>query len=87
MTRQECEKKLLSLAEQMRAVYEEYNPVGDHLGVIMSANGYINVSDCFFTHDGQIIHDVHDTMFKTVDVSKYDDGHVRYNSPDREAAA
>lgn len=87
MTRQECEKKLLSLAEQMREVYEQYNPVGDHLSVIMCANGYINVSDCFFTHDGQIIYDVHDTMFRTVDVSKYDDGHIRYSSPEREGAA
>ena len=80
MTRQECEKKLLDLATQMRAVYDEYNPAGDHLGVIMCANGYINVSDCFFTPEGQIIYDVHDAMFNSVDVTKYCDGHICYGS-------
>ena len=71
MTRQECEAKLLSLAEQMRAVYMEYNPAGDHLGAIMSRDGYIGV---------------HDTMFQTVDVKKYSDGHIRYGSPAKEGA-
>ena len=48
MTRLECEKKLLSLAEQMRAVYLEYNPAGDFMTAIIDADGYINVNDCFF---------------------------------------
>lgn len=87
MTRQECEKKLLSLAEQMRAVYEEYNPAGDHLSAIMGADGYICVDDGFFTAEKEIILDVHDQIFQTVNVSKYSDGHVRYGCPVKEGAA
>lgn len=77
MTRQECEAKLLSLAEQMRAVYMAYNPAGDFMTVIMDANGYICVDDAFFTRDRQIVRDVHGDIFKTVDVTKYADGHIR----------
>ena len=87
MTRLECEKKLLSLAEQMRAVYEEYNPAGDHLSVIMSANGFICVDDAFFNADGKIILDVHNQTFKTVDVTKYKDGVICYGCPVKEGAA
>lgn len=87
MTRQECEKKLLSLAEQMRAVYEEYNTAGDHLSAIMSANGYICVDDGFFTAEREIIRDVHGGVFKTVNVSKYSDGTIRYGCPVKEGAA
>lgn len=87
MTRQECEKKLLELATQMRAVYDEYNPAGDHLDVIMARSGFISVDDAFFTKEREIIRDVHGDIFKSVDVTKYDDGHIRYGSPDREAVA
>lgn len=84
MTRQECEEKLLSLAEQMQAVYMEYNTAGDHLGVIISGSGLISVDDAFFTKENEIIRDVHEKVFRTVDVVKYSDGHVRYG---REATA
>lgn len=87
MTRLECEKKLLSLAEQMRAVYEEYNPAGDHLSAIMGANGYICVNDGFFTAERKIVLDVNDQIFQTVNVSKYSDGHIRYGCPVKEGAA
>ena len=87
MTRLECEKKLLSLAEQMRAVYEEYNPSGDHLSVIMGANGYICVDDAYFTAESEIILDVHGNAFKTVNVTKYSDGHISYGCPVKEDAA
>ena len=76
MTRQECEAKLLSLAEQMRAVYMAYNPAGDFMTVIMEADGFICVNDAFFTRDQQIVRDVHGDIFKTVSVTKYADGHI-----------
>lgn len=87
MTRQECEAKLISLAKQMRDVYLEYNPAGDHLGAIMSGNGYINVDDAFFNGDNQIIRDVHGDVFKTVDVTMFSDGYIRYGCPVREEAS
>ena len=87
MTRLECEKKLLSLAEQMRAVYEEYNPAGDHLGVILGADGYICVDDAYFTKEREIICDVHGDLFQTVNVTKFSDGHIRYGCPVKEGAA
>lgn len=87
MTRLECEKKLLSLAEQMRAVYEEYNPAGDHLGVILGADGYICVDDAFFTAERKIVLDVNDQIFQTVNVTKYSDGHICYGCPVKEGAA
>lgn len=87
MTRIECEKKLLSLAEQMRAVYLEYNPAGDHMSVILGANGYICVDDAFFTKENEIIRDVHGDLFRTVNVTKYSNGYVRYGCPVKEGAA
>lgn len=87
MTRQECEKKLLSLAEQMLEVYLEYNPAGDFMSAIIDANGYISVDDSYFNAERKIIINEDGTAFKTVDVTKYSDGHVRYDSPEREGAA
>lgn len=87
MTRREAEGKLLALAEQMRAVYLEYNPAGDFLSAIIDADGYIGISDCVFAADGGIVLDVRDRMFRTVDVAKHSDGHVRYGSPAKEGAA
>ena len=78
MTRQECEEKLLSLAEQMQAVYLKYNPAGEHLSVIISGDGFICVDDCFFTKENEIIRDVHGNMFRTVEVAKFSDGHISY---------
>lgn len=87
MTRRECEAKLLSLAEQMRAVYMEYNPAGDFLSVIIDADGYINVDDCYFNQDRKIVINEDGTAFKTVDVTEYRDGYIRYSSPAKEGAA
>lgn len=87
MTRQECENRLISLAEQMREVYMEYNPAGDFLSAIMDKDGYICVDDCYFNWERQIIQDVHGQMFKTVDVAKYSDGHIRYGCTVKEATA
>lgn len=87
MTRQECEKKLLALAEQMRAVYMEYNPAGDFLSAIIDADGYISVDDTYFNADRKIIVNEDCTAFKTVDVTKHSDGHIRYGSPERTDAA
>jgi len=87
MTRLECEKKLLSLAEQMLEVYLEYNPAGDFMSAIIDANGYISVDDSYFNAERKIIINEDGTAFKTVDVTKYSDGHVRYSSPVREGAA
>jgi hypothetical protein len=87
MTRLECEKKLLSLAEQMRAVYKAYNPAGDFLSMISDADGYICVDDCYFNADRKIIEDVNGNVFRTVNVTKYTDDHVRYGCPVKEGAA
>lgn len=87
MTRQECEKKLLSLAEQMRAVYMDYNPAGDFLNVIMDADGYISVDDSYFNTERKIIINEDGTAFRTVDVTKHTDGQIRYHSPERKGAA
>lgn len=87
MTRQECEKKLLELAEQMLEVYLEYNPAGDFMSAIIDADGYINVDDTYFNAERKIIINEDGTAFKTVNVTKHTDGHIRYGSPDREEAA
>ena len=87
MTRQECEKKLLSLAEQMREVYLEYNPAGDFMSAIIDADGYISIDDTYFNAERKIIINEDGTAFKTVDVTKHVDGHIRYRSPDREEVA
>ena len=87
MTRHECEKKLLSLAEQMREVYLEYNPAGDFMAAIIDADGYINVNDCFFNADRQIIINENGTAFRSVDTTKYSDGYVRYGCPVKEGTA
>lgn len=87
MTRLECEKKLLSLAQQMLAVYLEYNPAGDFLSAIIDADGYINVKDCFFNADRQIITNEDETAFRSVDTTKYSNGDVRYGCPVKEGAA
>lgn len=87
MTRQECEKKLLSLAEQMREVYLEYNPAGDFLSAIIDSDGYISVDDAYFNAGHNIIINEDGTAFRTVDVTKYSDGHIRYGCPVKEGAA
>lgn len=87
MTRREAEEKLLALAEQMRTVYLEYNPAGDFLTATIDADGFTGISDCVFVADGGIVLDVHDRMFRTVDVAKHSNGHVRYGSPAKEGAA
>ena len=80
MTRKECEKKLLALAEQMYAVYKEYNPSGDFLSMIADKDGYISVDDCYFNAERKIINDVNGNTFKTVDCTKYKDGSVRLSN-------
>lgn len=79
MTRQQCEKKLLSLAQQMRDAYLEYNPAGDHLSVLIGGDGFINASDVFFTgENGAVVQSVLGTVFKTVNVTQYADGVIRH---------
>jgi hypothetical protein len=87
MTRQECEAKLISLADQMRKVYLEYNPAGDYLSAGIDSSGHIRVEDAFFTKETKIIRDVHGNAFKTVAVTKYVDGHISYGRPVREEAS
>lgn len=87
MTRQECEKKMLALAEQMRAVYMQYNPAGDFLNMIADQSGYICIDDTFFNADNKIIQDVHGNAFETVHVTKYSDGSIRYCNGHKEDAA
>ena len=79
MTRQQCEKKLLSLARQMRDAYLEYNPAGDHLSVIIGGDGYISASDAFFTgENGAVVQNALGTVFKTVNVTQYGDGVIQH---------
>lgn len=86
MTRLECEKKLLSLAEQMRAVYLEYNPAGDFMSAIIDADGYINVNDCLFNADRQIITNEDGTVFRSVNTTKFSNGDIRYGCPVKKGA-
>lgn len=89
MTRRECEKKLLALAEQMYAVYREYNPSGDFLSMIADKDGYISVSDCYFNSERKIIIDANGNIFKTVDCTRYKDGSMMLSNKivDTEGAA
>jgi hypothetical protein len=45
MTRAECERKLIELAEQAVKIYHEYNPNGGRLHISTFEDGYISVSD------------------------------------------
>lgn len=80
MTRNECEAKLLALAEQMYAVYKEYNHSGDFLSMIANKDGYISVDDAYFNADGKIINDANNHVFRTVNCAKYKDGCMRLNN-------
>lgn len=80
MTRQQCEEKLLELAHQMLDAYLEYNPAGEHLSVIIGGNGFINASDAFFTGENRaVVQNALGMTFKTVNVTQYSDGYIRYN--------
>ena len=87
MTRKECEARLIELAEQMRAVYLEYNPAGDFMTAIIDVDGYINVGDSYFNAERKIIINEDGTAFNTVGVTKYSDGQICYGNGDREDAA
>lgn len=78
MTRLECEKKLLDMAEQMQALYKEYMPAGERLSVSIS-DRIIMISDCFFAGD-EIIEDANGRIFKTIDCAKYADGVKRFGT-------
>jgi len=45
MTRAECERKLIELAEQAVKIYHEYNPNGGGVSIFTHRDGYISVSD------------------------------------------
>lgn len=78
MTRQQCEEKLLALAQQMRDAYLEYNPAGEHLSVIIGGDGYINARDAFFTgEDRSIVENALGMPFSSVDVTQYSNGWIR----------
>lgn len=80
MTRQQCEEKLLTLAQQMRETYLQYNPAGEHLSVIIGGNGFINACDAFFTgEDRSVVQNALGMTFMTVNVTQYSDGVIRYN--------
>lgn len=80
MTRKECEVKLLALAEQMYAVYKEYNPSGDFLSTIADKYGFISVSDCYFNAERKIIIDANGNIYKTVDCTRYKDGSMKLSN-------
>lgn len=70
MNRPECEMKLIELLEQVKAVYEDYNPLGQILSISIS-NGCISLHDGFCDDDGNVITGLH-----TVEAVKFDDGEV-----------
>lgn len=45
MTRAECERKLIKLAEQAVKIYHQYNPNGGRLHISTFEDGYISVND------------------------------------------
>ena len=51
MTRAECERKLIELAEQAVKIYHEYNPNGGGVSISTFRDGYISVSDIEVDHD------------------------------------
>ena len=79
MTRMECEKKLLEMAQQMYALYKQYNPAGELFNVTCDADGYVGVDDAFF-YDGKVIMDANGSVFHTVDAVKYKDGDMRFGT-------
>ena len=79
MTRMECEKKLLEMAEQMYALYKQYNPAGDMFSVTCDSNGYVSVYDCFF-YENEAIKDANNCVFRTVDAVKYASGDYRFGT-------
>lgn len=70
----------MALAEQMRDVYLEYNPVGDLLSLSVHGDGFININDAFFNNDGQIILSATDKMFKTVEAVRFGNGRYKYGN-------
>ena len=81
MTRHECEERLLSLAQQMRDAYLEYNPAGEHLSVIIGGNGFINACDAFFTGENRaVVQDALGMSFKSVNVTQYSDGVIEHRA-------
>ena len=55
MTRQECERKLIELAEQAMQIYRQYNPNGEEISIYRHRDGYISVSDITLDPDTQEI--------------------------------
>ena len=45
MTRAECERKLIELAEEAVRIYHQYNPNGGGISITTHRDGYISVSD------------------------------------------
>lgn len=45
MTRSECERKLIELAERAVEIYRQYNPEGRRISISTHSDGYISVSD------------------------------------------
>lgn len=65
MTRAECEKKLLDLAEQAMKVYREYNPDGSGI-MLHSYDQYIAIYDVLDTDaDVEVSHSIDAMRFAT----------------------
>jgi len=45
LTRAECERKLIELAEEAVRIYHQYNPTGGGISITTHRDGYISVSD------------------------------------------
>ena len=55
MTRNECEDKLLALADEMEKVFLEYAPGGESLNVAIHTNGFIHITAPKYDDDGEIV--------------------------------
>ena len=55
MTRNECEDKLLALADEMEKVFLEYAPEGESLNVAIHTNGFTHITAPKYDEDGEMM--------------------------------
>lgn len=55
MTRNECEDKLLALADEMEKVYREYQPKGEMLHVAIHMNEFTHITAPKYDEDGEMV--------------------------------
>lgn len=71
MTRAECERKLIELAEQADRIYREFNPGGNGIMICTFRDGCISVSDA------EVDSATHEFVNWTIEAAKHQDGIIR----------